>query len=315
MDSLVSIIIPVYNKASHIRETLDCALGQTYPNVEIVLINDGSVDGSLDILKEFNLKFPDKIVLVDQENKGVSAATNVGIKASKGDYIQFLDADDLMSSDKVENQINLLKGKPFTTISSCEWVNFNNNIENFSRINYGVFQNFDTGINWLLRAWNHQEMMADSSWLTHRNLIDRAGPWDETLIINQDGEFFSRVLVNANEVLYDRNSKIYYRKPEFSNVSQSNSEKALKSLLNSYQAYEKNVLKVENSARIRRALKKVYQKFIYDVFPKYPHLISKAEELINDLNIPEKTYIGGPKFQQMSRIFGFKNALRLKRLI
>lgn len=294
---------------------MNSALAQSYPKIEVVLINDGSKDESLTILKQYQSKFPDKIILIDQANKGVSAATNVGIKASKGDYIQFLDADDLISSDKIENQINLLKGKPFTTVSSCEWVNFNNNIENFSKINYGVFQDFDTGVNWLLRAWNYQEMMADSSWITHRNLIEKAGPWDETLTINQDGEFFSRVLLQGNKILYEPHGKVYYREPGVSNVSQNKSEKVFSSLLNSYQAYELNVLSVEDSDRVRKALKKVYQKFIYDSFPNYPHLIAKAEGLMKALNVPDKTYIGGYKFQQLSKFVGFKNALRLKRFM
>ena len=315
MNPLVSIIIPVYNKAAFVRETLDSALAQTYPHIELVLINDGSTDGSLAILEEFQSKFPDKIILIDQVNGGVSKATNAGIQASSGEYMQFLDADDLLSPDKIENQISLLKGKPSAVICSCEWVNFNKNTKHFSRVHYGVFQDFDSGINWLLRAWNHQEMMADSSWMTHRSLIENAGPWNETLIINQDGEFFSRVLLQANEVLYEPQGKVYYRQPGLSNVSQQKSEKAFTSLLNSFQAYERNILIVEDTLTIRKALKKVYQKFIYDSFPEYPHLIVKAEGFMKALDVPEKTYIGGPKFQQLSKIVGFKNALRLKRFM
>ena len=91
-EPLVSIIIPVYNKAAYVRETLESALGQTYPHIEIVLVNDGSKDESLSILEEFKSRYPDKIILINQENGGVSKATNVGIQASKGAYIQFLDA-------------------------------------------------------------------------------------------------------------------------------------------------------------------------------------------------------------------------------
>lgn len=311
----MSIIIAVYNKARFIEATLNSVIGQTYPNIELILVNDGSSDDSLLILREYKNKYPDKIVLIDQVNGGVSQANNVGIQASQGEYLQFLDADDLLSPDKIEKQILLLNGKSPVVISSCEWVMFKENPSEFFNIPYGIFSDFVSGMECILRFWNHQEMMQPAAYLSHRTLIEKAGDWDETLIINQDGEFFLRVLLHANKVLYDPHGKVYYRQPGLSNVSQQKSEKAFTSLLNSYMAYEKNALSIEKSDRVRRALKKVYQKFIYDVFPKYPHLISKAEELINDLNISDKTYIGGPKFKLMSRIFGFKNALRLKRLI
>ncbi|MFC3415140.1 glycosyltransferase family 2 protein [Algoriphagus hitonicola] len=102
----VSIIIPVFNKASYIKETLESALGQTYSNIEIILVNDGSTDGSFEILKAYVEKFPDRVLLIDQENQGVSTATNIGIQAAKGEYIQFLDADDLISRIKLKNKFN-----------------------------------------------------------------------------------------------------------------------------------------------------------------------------------------------------------------
>ncbi|MEX2564713.1 MAG: glycosyltransferase [Cyclobacteriaceae bacterium] len=313
MNHLVSIIIPVYNKAAFVRETLDSALGQTYPNIEVVLINDGSTDGSLAILEEYQSKFPDKIILVDQENGGVSKATNVGIQASRGAYIQFLDADDLLSPDKIENQIGLLKGKPFTMMASCEWVNFKNSMHEFNKVPYGIFRDFNSGIDWLLRAWNHQEMMADSSWMTHRWLVEKAGLWNEELTINQDGEFFCRVLLQCEGILFEPAGKVFYRAPGNTNVSQQINQKVAASLLDSYRYYEREVLKIEDSRMIRMVLKKVYQKFIYDVYPVYPGLIKEAEVCIKNLGKPEKTYIAGPKFQMLSKLFGFKNALRLKR--
>jgi glycosyltransferase involved in cell wall biosynthesis len=314
-DPLVSILIPVYNKVEFLQQTLDSALNQTYSNTEIILVNDGSTDRSLEVLQQYAGLNPDKITLIDSPNRGVSAATNLCLQDAKGDYIQFLDADDLMSPDKIENQIKLLLGKGPKEVATCEWVTFKGDIDRCNRVPDGVFQNFDSGQDLLLRFWNYQEMMAISSYLTHRDLIHKAGPWDESLSINQDGEFFARVLLHAEQVLYEPEGKVYYRKPGEKNVSQQKSKKAIKSLLNSYQCYEREVLKFEDSKRARIALKKVYQKFIYDVFPKYPDLISEAESLMHNLGVSEKTYIGGPKFQQLSKLIGFKNALRLKRIL
>ncbi|WP_439490600.1 glycosyltransferase family A protein [Algoriphagus sp.] len=313
-DPLVSILIPVYNKASYIKETLESALKQTYPNTEIILVNDGSTDSSLEILKTYIEKYPDKITLIDQENQGVSLATNQGIQAAKGEYIQFLDADDLLSPNKIANQISLLDSQPESVIVTCEWRMFQDDSKISTSIPYGVFQDFESGLDLLLRFWNHQEMMQPAAYLTHRSLIEKAGPWDESLTINQDGEFFARVLMHADQVLFESKGKVFYRTPGESNVSQQKSEEAMYSLLQSYRCYEREVLKFEDSERVRIGLKKVYQKFIYDVFPLYLHLIKEAEDHIEKLGICQKTYIMGPKFQQLSRILGFKNALRLKRL-
>ncbi|EMS32304.1 putative glycosyltransferase [Mariniradius saccharolyticus AK6] len=315
MKPLASIIIPVYNKAAYIRETLDSALVQSYTNFEIVLVNDGSTDGSLSILQEYADRFPAIVRLINSENRGVSAATNLGIQAASGDYIQFLDADDLMSSDKIERQIQLLSGKGSATIATCEWVNFKDDIHHYRRVLCGVFRDFDSGLDLLLRFWNHQEMMAISSYLTHRDLIQKAGPWDESLTINQDGEFFCRILLKAKEVLFEPKGMVYYRKPGQDNVSQQKSEKAARSLLDSVKSYEKSVLEVEDSIRVRLALKKVYQKYVYDIFPNYRGLLIEARSRMGALGVKENTYIGGPKFQFMSRFLGFENALRLKRFI
>lgn len=311
----VSIIIPVYNKASFVRDTLDSALNQTYPNLEIIVVNDGSTDGSLEILKDYAGQYPDRIKLIDAVNQGVSAATNLGIRASKGEYIQFLDADDILSQDKIDRQLKMLQGKDYQVMASCEWQNFTGSISEASSVPYGVFRDFETGLEVLSRFWNHQEMMAISSWLTHRILIEKAGTWDEILTINQDGEFFCRVLVNAGKVLYEPIGKVFYRQPGPGNVSQQRSVKASHSLLDSYISYEKIILAVEDSPRVRKALKKVYLKFLYDTFPDYPILLSEAKNRIKQLGVRQSVFIGGPKFQFLSKYLGFGIALRLKRFI
>lgn len=312
---LVSIIIPVYNKAKFVGDTLESALAQTYPHTELVLVNDGSTDNSLEVLKAYSQRFPDKIHLIDSINKGVSAATNLGIQAAKGEYIQFLDADDLLSSDKIEKQIALLFGKSPSLMASCEWVMFKDEIGKEIPVPYGVFADFPSGLDWLLRAWNHQEMMQPAAWLTNRELILKVGPWNERLIINQDGEFFCRVLLQCEGIAYEPSGKVFYRIPGESNVSQQKSEKAFSSLLESYHCYQEAMLAYEDSKRVRVALKKVYQKFLYDAFPMFPELRSDADRLIAQLGVSEKTYIGGPKFQRISKILGFRNALRLKKFL
>lgn len=101
---MISIIIPLYNKEHFIEQTLKSVLGQTYTDFEAIIVNDGSTDKSVDIVSEFKDK---RIKLINQDNKGVSAARNTGIKLAKGDYIAFLDADDEWHTEFLEKMHKL----------------------------------------------------------------------------------------------------------------------------------------------------------------------------------------------------------------
>jgi glycosyltransferase involved in cell wall biosynthesis len=96
-----SIIIPVYNVAPYLRQCLDSVINQDYSDYEIICVNDGSIDGSLFILEEYKKKYP-QINLISQDNKGLSAARNTGIKAATGDYILFLDSDDWLENNALK---------------------------------------------------------------------------------------------------------------------------------------------------------------------------------------------------------------------
>lgn len=105
MKPLVSVIIPNYNYANYVREAIDSVLDQTYENVEIIVVDDGSKDGSKEILESYG----NKIKAVFQENAGVSKARNNGVEQSKGEYLAFLDADDIWLPEKIEKQVELFE--------------------------------------------------------------------------------------------------------------------------------------------------------------------------------------------------------------
>lgn len=309
----VSIIIPVYNKVAFVRESIESALGQSYPNIEVVLVNDGSTDGSLAILQEFKANNPDNIVLIDQINGGVSQATNAGIAASSGDFIQFLDADDLMSSDKIHHQVEFLNSKPRGAMASSEWVSFSGNIESFNRFNLKIFKDYNFGIEMLIDLYDRSEMMQPGVFLTPRSVILAAGPWDENLTINQDGEFFCRVMLQCKGIFFEPRGKVYYRKPGESNVSQQKSYKAASSLLESYRCYEREILKVEDSKRVREAIARNYLRFSYVIYPNYPDLLEESFNDFRRIGVGNSVRIGGPKFQMVTKWLGYKNALKMKR--
>jgi glycosyltransferase involved in cell wall biosynthesis len=134
---LVSVIIPVYNSGIYLRECIDSVIGQSYQNIETIVVDDRSTDGCAEFLRSHVYR-GENVHLFDQVNKGACAARNLGISKAKGD-IQFLDADDLLSYKKIEKQINLLDVTKSNMIATCEWVKFSQSMENCSSIPYGIF--------------------------------------------------------------------------------------------------------------------------------------------------------------------------------
>ncbi len=106
MSNKVSIIVPVYNIEQYLKDCLDSILSQTYSDYEVVAVNDGSTDTSIEILESYRDKFHDRLVIVNQKNMGLSAARNSGIEKSTGDFLYYLDGDDFISSDMLEKCVS-----------------------------------------------------------------------------------------------------------------------------------------------------------------------------------------------------------------
>lgn len=115
---LVSIIIPTYNNAPVVCQAIECSLNQTYENVEVIVVDDGSTDGTEELLKN---KYQDRIIYVRQKNKGTGSARNTGIRNSSGKYLQFLDADDLLDHDKIRIQTRQMANIAEKTVSYCDY--------------------------------------------------------------------------------------------------------------------------------------------------------------------------------------------------
>lgn len=110
MDKMVSVIVPVYNAERFINDCISSILGQTYSNIEVIIVDDGSDDKSLELCKEWLYK-DKRIILINQMNKGVSTARNVGIERAKGYYIMFVDSDDIIDKDAIETYVKLLENR------------------------------------------------------------------------------------------------------------------------------------------------------------------------------------------------------------
>ena len=198
---LVSIIIPVYNGSDYMREAIDSALSQTYDNVEVIVVNDGSNDGGETerIAKEYG----EHIRYIYKENGGVSTALNTGIKAMKGEYFSWLSHDDVYMPNKVENQIRALANlDDKSTLVCCEYINIDKNSNIIENMHTVVSPKFGI-ISWeemLVRLFTIGPMHG-CSLLIHKSVFENAGLFDETLRYFQDGYMWYKIFMKRYSLL------------------------------------------------------------------------------------------------------------------
>ncbi|HEV2456004.1 MAG TPA: glycosyltransferase, partial [Verrucomicrobiae bacterium] len=208
MKPLVSILIPAYNAEKWIAETIASARAQTWPNKEIIVVDDGSTDQTVSVLGQFASK---SIKVVSQPNRGAAAARNKAFSLCQGDYIQWLDADDLLSPDKIARQIEAIKLFPDKrTLISCGWGSFYCRPKKARFVRTGLWQDL-TPVEWLLRKMIENIWMQPGTWLVSRELTEVAGPWDERLSLDDDGEYFCRVLLESRNIKFIDGPTVFYR--------------------------------------------------------------------------------------------------------
>ena len=310
---LVSILVPCHNAAPWLAQTLESALAQTWPATEIIVIDDGSGDNSVALARTFE---PRGVRVLTQPNAGASAARNRALRASRGEFIQFLDADDLLSPAKIAEQLALLAVRPAGAVATCAWGRFTNDPAQARFADEVVFCDFARAVDFLVRCGDDGAMMHPSAWLVPRAVAERAGPWDETLSLNDDGEYFCRVALAAPEIAFCAapGARSYYRSGLPDSLSQQRNERARRSLFRSLELVERHLRAAEDSPRTRRAAAGHYQRFVHMFFPFPADLLQAAEARIAALggasfSLPPM----GPKTAALARLVGWKNVWRLKR--
>lgn len=307
---LISIIIPVFNAEAYIRKSLESVLNQTYVNVEVICVNDGSTDNSLEILLAYE-KF---IQIINQTNRGAAAARNTGLKVAKGAFIKFWDSDDIMNETHIEAQYNAIADYP-GFVASCKWGRFyNNDINNLHFKPETVWGNMSS-IDWIEKALKQKGDMASSwLWLIPRNIIQKSGIWDERLTLNDDFEFSMRLLSQAKGVKFTENAIAYYRSGNIQSLASSTSHSSFRDALKSTQLGTNTILKMKATDEMKMLCANRYQEWIYRMYPNHLDLIKLAEQQIKSLGGSTKKMEGGRVFLIFRKIFGWKIAKRIQLL-
>jgi glycosyltransferase involved in cell wall biosynthesis len=309
---LVSILMPLYNAEPFIVATLENCLAQTYPHIEIIVVDDGSTDNGLEIAKEYAAKY-ENISVYTQPNSGAPRARNHAFEKAKGTYIQYLDADDLMSEDKIASQMALAEKYDYdpAVMFSSKFSYFTDTIEDAVYFKQRIDHSYESGVAWLVDAWSGGGFGVVMGWLTHRSLIEKAGEWNEGLKKNQDGEFFSRVVVQAERVVMSDDTMVYYRRTGSTSVSSQFKESAAASTLQSLKLYEENVKGIEHPG-LQKALAYNYLGFITNYYPHFPQLLEEAEAHIQRLGFTFRTLETPGKLGVLAKVIGSDNVIRMR---
>ncbi len=201
-------------------------------------------------------------------------------------------------------------------VVSAKWDGFYNSICESTFPPLAIYKDYDDPVQFLTDMWINREMMQTSVWLTPRDIINKAGLWDESLMINQDGEYFCRVLLHSDGIHFS-DGKVFYRLGLANSVSRSGgSYIKASSLLQSYLLCEKHLSGYLERNEVGRALSINYYSFIYIYYHLYPDLVKQAIKKVKTLAIPPpKSKIGGVNFRELIKYFGFFNVLRMRNAI
>ncbi len=162
MNNLISVIVPVYNVEKYIRKCLESILNQTYTNLEIIIVNDGSTDQSLSICREFADR-DSRIILIDKENGGLSSARNSGLDIATGDFIAFVDSDDYLDSCMYEKMIFRMESENLDLVECGVNIDFGSYIESFMSFPFSLLSGKEA-LKKQLNCWNFNEMPRIAVW-------------------------------------------------------------------------------------------------------------------------------------------------------
>jgi len=281
MKPLVSILIPAYNAEPLIADTIKSALSQTWLEKEIIVVDDGSKDETLSIAEKFLSK---EVKVITQKNQGAAAARNKAFSLAQGDYIQWLDADDLLSPDKIEKQMAAAeKYRDKNLLFSSGWAYFICRSRKAKFVPTLLWENL-TPLEWLLRKWENNLHMQTATWLVSRELTERAGLWDARLLGDDDGEYFFRVIKAGVGIRFVLDARVFYRISGSSRLSYiGRSDKKLDAQFLGMKIQIGYLRSMMDDKRVRAACVTYLQTWLINFFPHRMDIFEEAQRLAAEL--------------------------------
>ncbi len=306
MKPLVSILIPAHNAEQWIADTIRSAIAQTWQRKEIIVVDDGSKDRTAAVARRFA---SGRVAVVSVENQGAAATRNHALKLSQGDYLQYLDADDLLAPDKIERQLAALPevgGR--RVLLSSPWAPFYYRTRRTGFVDNSLCQDLSP-VEWLLKKMGENLHMQTATWLTNRELAEAAGPWDTRQLSDDDGEYFARALLASDGTRFVPGTGVFYRVTPSNRLSHIGaSDRKKDAMLLSMKLHIQYLRSLEESERVRRACLTYMQNWYHNFYPERPdigaELQALAAQLQGHLEEPHLRW----KYAWMKPIFGWKAA-------
>ena len=306
---LISICIPTYNAEKYIEETLNSILAQTYSNIELIVVNDGSTDNTCQIVRSIN---DNRITILSTTNGGASKARNIAYQKAQGEFIMFMDSDDLISSDFLEKQLFLIINHA-DCIAISSWGRFYRPDRADFKLFHELLPEPHDFEGWITSYWyQNKHNTPPGRLLIPRKIIERAGLWNEDLTLNDDFEFFTRIAYCATKLIPNPDSLYYYRSG-IGGLSSANDEKAYLSLLKSFELSFNLVLsKFGQNQLVKKACANLWQSFIFETYPLLKKERLFARKKIDQLGGSNLHYPAGGRTAILIKILGWKMTKSLK---
>jgi glycosyltransferase involved in cell wall biosynthesis len=306
----ISVLVPCFNAAKFLGAALDSVLSQTWQNIQIIVVDDGSTDDSVSVAQSYASR---GVQLIQQANAGAAAARNRAFEASSGEFVLYLDADDLIGEDHLSALAERLDQHGlFVAMSPWDrFYQFPNEAKFPPRSGY-VDAN---GAKWLAAEWASARCMTQPGmFLLPRRLVASVGGWNESLSLIDDFEFFARVISRSTGVRFAPRAKLYYRSAISGSLSARKDRKAAESELLSLTLGTQHLLDLDDSAGNRRACANLFKNFDYTHFPNYADLRATARRRVNELGGADLLPDGPPGFQKLRPFMGWQLARRAQHL-
>jgi glycosyltransferase involved in cell wall biosynthesis len=314
-EPLVSVLIPAFNAERCIAGTIRSAIAQTWKAKEIIVVDDGSTDRTLEIARQFE---SESVRVVTQAQQGAAAARNKAFSLSRGEYIQWLDADDLLSNEKIALQMKVAQelGSKRVLLSS----GFGSFIcrDQKARFVPSALWADLSPTEWLFHKLDKNVFLQTACWLVSRELSEAAGRWDSRLLADDDGEYFARVILASEGVKFVPGSKVYYRGPALAFRSLSyigESDRQIKALWLAMQLHMGYLRSLEDSERTRSACLAFMRTSLLYFYPERRDLLAAAEDMARELGgslgVPKLSW----KYEWIRRLFGWRVAKTGQRVL
>ena len=309
--NLVSVIMPTHDSAPWIVDSIESVLRQTWTDLELIVVDDGSTDDSQEVSAA--LLVDQRVRWIRQVKSGAAAARNRGLREARGRWIQFIDSDDLLAPDKIAQQMARAVSGGVRRLYSGLWGRFRSDPASWTPDRSELLVDGLEPIDWLVRKYSGNSMIALHAWIIPRVVIEREGGWDETLTRNQDGEFIDRLVLGCERVEYVPDARCFYRTGHRMGTSAGRSRSHEESVFRSLQTCSQRLIAREDSSRTRVACATQWLLFAYESLPLFPDLSGRAYAQAKLLAPALRVGLPGSQgLQILARTVGWRLARRLQ---